>query len=533
MWKYSRPILFLLPLVATVLLLAGCYKDLGNYDYKEINTIELGKFGNNLKVYQYDTLTLELPLSATLDSSVLLEEGRFSYRWIAIAGSAEYQLDTNRVLHNRVNIPTGNYTLLFRMWDLKTGNVYSKRSGANAFVVVSGTYEGWLVFSEVQGRARLDMVNFVSGEAPTYARDILSQSSIIPKNLTGARDICYTFTGPTRNLVPGPGHDSTASSAADAEWIYVATDQGSWKLRNDNLTTKWQWSVHREYIQQDSASFRPAFFGNGKGTGANAAYLYLFDGKGNFYERIGNDYYETAKMINVVQGESKPFKAAPFFCRTQNSASSAFAILFDAEKKRFLKYGAAAGGCISLPTDAATNPLFNFNNVQKDLVWMKTTGYNTLTYAVLRGADGATWLATFNLTNANTQDKYVQLTGTDIDKATLFTVDKIYGTLFYAVGGKVYATHKDYPNESFVVLDKGSEVITYLDQHIFAKAAYYKTEPSHVSMHVMVGSYNEGRGNGTLEGYATTDYVNSHAAFTKYTTYTGFGKIKALSYRER
>jgi len=512
---------------------AGCYKDLGNYDYKAINSIELGKMPDTLRVFQYDTLKVKLPVSALLDSSILNEPGRFTYQWIASTGNADYVLDSSRELKAYVVIPPGKYTLIFRMRDTKTNNLYSKKSNANALSVVTGTYEGWLVFSEVQGRAQLDMVNFVNGQAPTIARDILRNSPVIPRQLTGARDVCYTYSTPTSNQVPGPGHDSTKVTAADAEWIYICTDQGAWKLRNDVLTTRWQWTIAREFILQDSASFRPGFCGNGRGIGVNGAYLYVYDNKGNFFERAPSAYYEASRPINNVSTEGKTFKAAPFFCRYQNTGRTFDAVLFDTEKKRFLRYTQGAGTCTPVQPNAIPDPLFDFNDVKKDLVWMKTTLFNTLTYAILRGADGATWLATFNLSSGTSQDRYVRLTGTDIDKATLFTVDRNYGTLFYAVGGKVYATSKFYPDQSYLVLDKGEEKITYLDQHIFLRSTYFSTDPEHPASHVMVGSYHEGTGVGTLEGYYPADFVNAHAAFTKKSAYTGFGKIRALSYRER
>ncbi len=506
---------------------AGCYRDLGNYEYKDVNQIKVDTLLGVKDVYQYDTLRVTPYFSATQDTTVLQQKDRYTYEWFATTPSSSYfRLDTTRILNVRINLTVGSYKLIFRMKDKVGGNIYTfSQGGLN---VVSGTYEGWLVFSDVNGAARLDMVNFLTNKAPAVTKDILQASPDLPKKLTGPKDVAYMYSSTNGNTVPAPGHGTT--TAADKEWIYICTDQGAWKLRNDDLTTKWQWNTAHEFTSKDSATFHPDFVGSG-GSGIHPQYIYLFDGQGNVYERFNYMFY--GNPVNVVSGEAKRFKAAPFIGRHFKMNTSAALVLFDTEKRRFLRYSPNGGQCASPTSDPAFMPYFNYNNVNMDLVWMRSTPFNTLTYAVLKAADNSRWLAVFDISTTNVQNKFVKLTGPDIDKATRFAVDKNSGTLFYSVGSKVYATSKDYPDQTYMVLDAGQEEVTLLDQHVFWSSKYMDVSPTNRGNLIMIGTYNAATGNGTLTGYYPADFVNSHAAFTKVESFTGFGKINALSYRER
>ncbi|SEW52560.1 PKD-like family lipoprotein [Chitinophaga arvensicola] len=517
-------------LLAGSLWFSSCYKDQGNYDYKEINKVTIDTFAGNLSVYRFDTLQITPVISANLDKKILDDTTRFSYLWVANQqNSTSYELGTTRNLRAKIDIPVGSYSLYFEMTDKVTGNIYSQLS--KSFTVMSSTYEGWLVFSDVNGRATLDMVNLLKGKPDAITRDILSASPVIPKQLTGPRDVAYVYTY-ILNIMPPPYHNATYGDP-DHEWIYICTDQGAWKLRNDDLTTRWEWGMVHETTLTDSSSFRPAYVG-ANGAGAFQSTVSFYDGKGNFYERGGTAAYSV--RMNRVNGEATAYRAAPFLGRYYNMGGTSYTTLFDVDKKRFLRHKPGSNVSSLMEYNPTSMPLFNFNDIGMDLVWMRAVPYNYLTYAVMKDPAGARWLLTFNVISGISQDKKVKLTGPEIEKATMFAADKNYGTLFYAVGGRIYATSKDFPEQTYKVLDLGDKTITYMDQHSFRAGNYNGSDANAKGSWLMVG-YTDPAGtpgaNGTLAAYLPANFVNGHGALTQMKAYTGFGIIKSLSYRER
>ncbi|HEY0175237.1 MAG TPA: hypothetical protein VGC08_02600, partial [Pedobacter sp.] len=107
------------------------------------------------------------------------------------------------------------------------------------------------------------------------------------------------------------------------------------------------------------------------------------------------------------------------------------------------------------------------------------------------------------------------------------------GYLFYSVGGKVYEYDPGI-QKSFLMVDKGTSQISYLNFQTFYNrlvpaTAIYKTWANYLT----VGSYDPagttGK-NGTMELY-TVPQVNGQ--IVRVNSWTGFGKIVSVSYRER
>ncbi|WP_143307661.1 PKD-like family lipoprotein [Chitinophaga vietnamensis] len=531
------------------LLFSSCYKDLGNYAYKDVNKVVIDTFPSSIFVYQFDTLRLTPKISATLDSSILNDTARFAYQWTIGGNGSSYVKGTilsyDRNLNARVTNAVGSYGLYFEMTDKKTGQVFTRYT--SQLVIGSSTYEGWMVLCDVDGNTRLDMVNFVNGNT-RFTRDILSLSPDLPKPLKGPRYIAYYATG-RPNAAPPPYHNP-AVSLVDREWIYLCTDKGSWKLRNDYLYTSGAWYTSKEFISRpDSATFLPGFVGANEGA-ASSDYVYVYDNKGNFYERDPYQWYVT--NMNKVSGEGN-FRAAPFLGRNYGMAFFYNSVLFDMDKKRFLLSTPGSSTCNIIPNP--DSPLFDFSNTGMDLRWMRSVPGLDLTFAIMKDAAGDTWLLTFDVRSSVTQDRKVKLTGTDISKAEHFTVDKNYGTIYYSVGSKVYAMNKDFPGVCYQVLDAGNKKISWLDQHLFTvNKGYGPSRGGYVNGYTYnnpqgsgsldnypgswlgVATYDPAQptaSNGTLTFYSPQDFLSQHAALVKKQEYSGFGKIVSVSYRER
>lgn len=135
----------------SLFLMFSCYEDKGNYDYKDLNEIEISglKLSYNLNVG--DTLKLDPKLSFSLDSSA-------SY-------TCEWKLNMDKVLSSNKELfyiipgsSSSSENLLFTITDDDTG--YTTQYEMN--LSISQLFaNGWVVLSEKDGRSSLDFIKEV------------------------------------------------------------------------------------------------------------------------------------------------------------------------------------------------------------------------------------------------------------------------------------------------------------------------------------------------------------------------------------
>lgn len=504
-------IFFMKPIKSFFLLLfltslIACKKDLGNYTYHEINDVNISGIDPVYNVLLGEKFNIKPILNFSLDNN--FDENNYTYDWVALKTDGVLPLEvrknlaTTRNLEIPITIPSGPYTAYYRITDKRTGVMYQATFKLN---VQTSIYEGWLVLSDVNNTARLDMVSNINNAFVNYT-DVLDKVGSELK-LTGKPiDVhCYaympTFYG-----------------------IYISTDKSTDKIEPE--TFKWlnTYNLKYEVLGNTPSDFHADGFS--KVTGGNN-YMYA----ANYVYYYYSDYqirYSTP--INLVKGELLPFKASPFMASTTAANLDALALLFDIEKKRFVRHINNEGTSTLMPTGT----LFDYNNVGKDLVYMEGTTYNgSDAFAVLKDPlTQKSYLARIGLKNGFIQNYYGEITGTDIDKAEKFAVSPEFGYLFYNVGSKVYE-YDMVLKTSKLMLDKGADKISLLKFHKFDRSGatrpYYQTRIKNL----MIGSYNPSLPadkNGTLELY-TVPPVNGNIVLAE--SFTGFGKIVSVSYRER
>jgi hypothetical protein len=115
---------------------------------------------------------------------------------------------------------------------------------------------------------------------------------------------------------------------------------------------------------------------------------------------------------------------------------------------------------------------------------------------------------------------------TDIGKAEQFAINPDFGYIFYNVGSKVYE-YDMFQKRSKLMVDKGVDKISLMKfQQVFMRST------KDVSNKLVVCSYNPGSPaeSGKMELY---NVPNLNADLSLTASYTGFGKIVSVSYRER
>jgi hypothetical protein len=249
-------------------------------------------------------------------------------------------------------------------------------------------------------------------------------------------------------------------------------------------------------------------------------------GKGNayYYERAVNVYYSTP--INYITAEKKGFEIEPFVAGNHSSAIGTN-ILYDKTNRRFVRHSGSAATSTTIPDPDAAQKLFSFSTGM-DLLYMRWVPFNGgEVFSVLKDPNTSKrYLARFNPVN-NAQSYYSEVIGTDFNNAEFYAISPEFGYIFYSVGSKVYQYDMVYKTTKLMA-DYGSKKISYLNFYEFKFTTKYKDDNK-----LMIGLYNPAVSDGTegsLNIYSVPG-LNGDIALIK--SYSGFGRIKSLTYRER
>ncbi|WP_276485459.1 PKD-like family lipoprotein [Paraflavitalea pollutisoli] len=468
--------------------LTGCMKDEGNYTYVEPNNLEIRNIADNYSVLQGSYLQI-IPNLVPSDPAAV-DSARYTYEWISLMMGAT-SLDMKRVLgYNRslqmtMNLPAGKYTMYYRVKDTLSGIQFQK---SFMIEVTSAIYEGWMAMTDVNGKARLDMISKLN-----------NQYRVIPDVLT--------FAGSDLKLQGKPVNINCfkISALSTGYGIYISTDKTTDRVDPETFQYKSTLNIKYEMLSNVPETFAPAAFAN-----AGAYRVFMLEGTDVYY------YYYVMNIrfglpINLLKGETIPFQVAPFIA---TSTATTATCLYDNTNKRFVRHVGDDGSCGLMPEGT----LFDWKT-GKDLVYMAYTTFNNgNVYAILRDpVSGKYYLARFLFGNNIQQVYYEEMTATDMAQAANFAVNPDFGYIFYTVGSKLYSYDMSLKT-SKLMIDKGSKSFSML-QFRGSTLVAGSVDPAQP----------EGA-NGTLEEY-TVPPVQGDLVLVN--TWNGLGKIVAASYRTR
>ncbi len=496
-------------LAATILLFwSGCKKDLGNYTYNEINELtEISGIPKEVVAVYGKPLLVDPVLKFSLDPS--FDERKYDYEWTYIAsnglgGTALFQLATTRQLNIQTKVVAGTYTAYYNVTDKVSGVKYFHQFKLK---VVNEINEGWLLMCDVNGQARVDMLSLNGSGQFELIKDLLASTGSELK-LEGKPVMTYTYAP---GLLIGPD--------AISYGLYFGTDKGTTKVEPN--TFKWTKTMgltyemfgdipngfHADVIKQASA-------GSSYMIGHENAY---------YYYRALNIYYSAP--INYITSEQRSFKVAPFI--GSDHLSNSFAIFYDSTNRRFVKHSSGGATSTVIPEQPADMRKFMFSTGM-DLLYMQWVGFNGgEIFAILKEPTGQKrFLARFN-PRSNVQSYYDEITGTDFSQADYYAISPDLGYVFYSVGGKVYEYDMVYKT-SKLMKDYGNRKVTYLAFHEFK--SYIKYPHSNRLMVATSSPELPVGAEGTIDIF-TVPPVNGDLILEN--TFSGFGKVKSLTYRER
>ncbi|TJY62606.1 hypothetical protein FAZ19_19225 [Sphingobacterium alkalisoli] len=502
-----RPILFVLMAVLTF---SACMKDLGNYDYVEINALEeiTGLPTELNAIYGQDfKVTPELKFSLDQD----FDESAYNFEWSYIGsnglgGTKLFTWATTRDLEVKMTLVAGNYTAYYSVTDKASGVKYSKKF---TLKVANEINEGWIMMNEVNGTARVDMLSVNSQGNFELIRDLL-QTTGAGLQLEGKPVMTYTYA---TGLLLGPD--------AISYGLYLGTDKGTTKV--DPNTFKWTPTMNLTY--EMFGEIPDGFYADVIQSRSGGSAYMIGNNNIYFYYRTHNIYYSAP--ISYVTAEERGFEAAPFIGGDPFIVINAHAIFYDKTNRRFVKHSGSNATCTTLPDPPSDQKLFSFNTGM-DLDYMRWVPFNGgEIFSILKDPNSnKKYLARFNSAN-NVQSYYSEMIGTDIADAEFYAISPEFGYIFYTIAGKVYEYDMIYKT-SKLMLDFGSSKISYLNFYDFKNSSKYPGRNK-----LMVGTYNPTVSDGTegVLGIYTVPGGNGDLVLDQ--SYSGFGRIKSLTYRER
>ncbi|RQO74451.1 hypothetical protein DBR43_03400 [Pedobacter sp. KBW06] len=496
-------------IVGLTMLIISCKKDSLIGDIKEINEVKIGGIAASYTVSLGVPLVITPELKFTQDNES--NTGRYQYEWYSAEG-VRVDIANTRNLNTEIKLTPGTHnSVYYRVTDTQTGVKWTKMFSIS---IVTPIYEGWLVLGDVDGIARLDMVSLKDNVyTPIY--DVLGLTGSALKLKGSAVDVSYF---PYR---------------ASKQGIYVSsTGTGTTKIDPESFAWDAQMYISYESLIPSLPDNYLADFVQPKGN-RGVSYMYK-DGK--FYYNKDDQGYRYSVPINVMTGSTTEFRAAPFVASVIQGdfSTNGASVLYDATNRKFVNHQPSSVTCSDMPAGT----LFNFTT-GKDLVYMESTTYNGSfangdVFAVLKDEGAPNYhlarisLAAFGVSFQ--QNYWDVMNATDISLAENFAVSPDLGYVFYNVGGKLYE-YDMFLKKSKLMLDKGAEKITMLRFHKFVYP-FGAATPKY-SNKLIVGSYDPARpsaSSGKLELF-TVPAVNADLVVLE--SYTGFGKIKDITYRER
>ncbi|SMG10151.1 PKD-like family lipoprotein [Sphingobacterium psychroaquaticum] len=505
------------PLIFSCMLaILSCSKDLGNYNYKDINELDIkGVLTNYMVRTGLDTLHINPTITATEEQS---GSDRYEYLWILKTGSLTFDtISRERNLSYPILLNPVPYDLFYRVMDKVTGVTWT----ANTKITVSTAYSrGLLIMGENEsGFAEAEMLSMLSDTL--HIKGILSKSGL--PSLREPISLVHT--------------------AGDASYIrlWAMTKTGSYFLDRATMTATTANNLGRFLFTSDEIdpqTVHPVVIAPQVRTAAGAVgstlYRALVTVGGDVFSSVplimGGDFYNNP-INRVASAPDVRIPAAPYLLYPIGSMSSI--MWYDTRNQRFLNHTSIGVSTSSTPLTDGVNDVFPWNQpVGRTLVYAENTrntdggSTNGNSFAIMKDTDNTSHIYKFyaNGTNPAKRAAYkVKAIATDFDKASLYAFSSNRTVVFYAVGKTLYAY--DY--------NPGFEKIYTFPELGDAEVTMVKfdTQMDHVVNSLYIATYDTAS-KGTLRRFRVGTNPNVvELSLQDNSTWTDMIKIKDINWR--
>lgn len=513
----------------------ACSEDKGNYDYHEINEVAIAEGLEQGKLYTkvsfVDNLTFDPMIESTLKD---FNEADYEYEWKAIPKGVDFEdiekadslvLSTERRIDILLTLKPGDYSCFFNVTDKETGVCW-----ATPFYlrVKSMTSEGWMVLCEENGESRMDIVFNSSESEDLIAHNIWENESFkpgFPQRLIYNYDVGEVFpmlVTDKDTYVMDP-EDLRAGEDNSLKWRFGITPDAV-HLVAANLS---MFSVNDRWVvvddKQDVYGIDKSVFGS------------VFE-------------YPINKIDGKIDFKAAPFVGVSFDDNYSNGGHGcAPAVLYDETHQQFLV----------IRNNSTYPSVMTFSGEQKfpvktgcDLVHMESTK-SGLIYAILKNPttqefffcgmklrahyeEPQNWWEEGEYEEYNVQEYYGKVTGTGLDKATMFACHHSLPYLFYSDGQTVYQFdmgHPDTPAKK--VLDFPGESIKVLRFNPFVAWEAYEDWERARNYQLVVGTHDLDTAENACGIMRLYDVPNLMGDLVKKKEFKKLGKIVDIVYKER
>ncbi len=490
------------------LYLYSCFKDLGNYDYIEIQELEF-TIPQDTTVEEDETYWFRVV--AGVDTLIIEPEIEQN---IGVFNAAEWDMAWNQDSDNNGNyitrstdinlvypVPletvTGSYSISLVLIHKETGVRYFRTfsySVSNAFS------SGFLLLTEDNNNiGQLDMVSFVGGDT------VLLHDIIIGDDVPELKNPTYVW------------HNTNYTNNE----VLVSYDGGTIMMSKTTMEmlpnkVASQIKAGKEHFDLGILQFA---------TDPHRDRLAVIDGNAFEFDHSGKIY---ANPINIYEDDlTKTYRVAPKLAVApdKRASYSRKTVMYDMDNKCFTYFvsNSTAGRSINIDfshklEDAAGDTISW--NTKKDfpdsdgLDWVdtfhSTYGVNGTNTTILTDGNGKYYAYRYNFPLLSSQWKIyskearVELVGaTDIDKAEFWFASGTQPYIFYTVGSKVYGYDLVYGNNLAFTYDLGAEITAIFD----AGAAGY-TDVDKGDGFVYIATYGGTEGSAKVQKYSITDSPN-------------------------
>lgn len=421
----------------------SCSKDLGNYDYKEINELTItGIAGEYRSIANVDTLKITPEVSRSLDGE---DADRYLYRWIARKNlSFEDTIGRTLALAYPVKLPPDNYVLLLKVTDTKTNIVWETTAKYTVGTLLS---RGIMLMGEnEEGRAEVDMITMSSDT--TVVRGLLASSGL------------PALYGPI-----GVQHSGGMFPQQSKLWVFTQTgsyfmDRASFTGTVDNNFAKLTYTslpISHEGMRPVLLAPQITSINGTLAEGLGARMMITKDGNiygGNVLEN-GGDYY--ANPVNRLESDPQTLlPAAPYLLYPLKNATSM--VWYDQTHERFMCIPSFYGNFTSITMADGANDSFSWNQAAtgRTLVYAENTtnsdggAANGNSFAVMKNDADEHFIYKFYV-NGNSPQKTgyytVKPLAINFERATQYAFSSYRTIVFYIADGRLYAYDYNPGNE--------------------------------------------------------------------------------------
>lgn len=489
----------------------ACYNDNGNYNYNEINEVEISfpsLKSDTLQVAAGDSLKLAPTLSFGGDKAAL------SYEWKIFSTSLEKDPITNEYpaavvvaqtssLNYRITQGPGQYMLVCTVKDGATGI-----KAFHSFIISVETLKGMLILDEKSdGTNEINVIRdgrlLLNGLAATkegVAYNIFAGSNE-GETLKGAKSIYRSIYRYSANYV------------FDDD-IYIFGDKLSLKLSTSTYKVTAN-AMQDFFVVAPSSSDVSAQL-------MPKNYRELINIKGRLYCFSRTNIGNTKFGIDISHSDN--YEAAPFLPYLPVSGALYSSVIFDKTNHSFRPVDMFGTSILTL-SDTITKP-YNLRNVNMNLQYMENGNIN-YTYSVFHdpSGDNKPFLLVGNFAIVSGSTAFpkpiykIDLSAfPDINVATDYAFSTKGHVMFYATPGKVYAaTYRD---------GKYSTAFTAATNERITKVKIYKDEynTTYDGKLLMIGTHNDATNEGKVY-IVQFNGTNGVVDNTTIKSYGGFGKI--------